>query len=47
MQVETKVGDVLQGPADVLISTVSHWSNLPGGVNGAIHCKLQNEHCKR
>ncbi|WP_436717365.1 macro domain-containing protein [Roseiconus lacunae] len=36
MQVEIKVGDVLQCPADVLISTANPWLNLSGGVNGAI-----------
>ncbi|TWU62020.1 macro domain-containing protein [Crateriforma conspicua] len=36
MHVEIKVGDVLQCPADVLISTANPWLNLSGGVNGAI-----------
>lgn len=36
MRVEIKVGDVLQCPADVLISTANPWLNLSGGVNGAI-----------
>lgn len=36
MQVEIKVGDVLQCPAHVLISTANPWLNLSGGVNGAI-----------
>ena len=36
MQVEIQVGDVLQCPADVLISTANPWLNLSGGVNGAI-----------
>lgn len=36
MQVEIKVGDVLQCPADILISTANPRLNLSGGVNGAI-----------
>ncbi|MEZ6101088.1 MAG: macro domain-containing protein [Pirellulaceae bacterium] len=36
MQVEIKVGDVLQCQADVLISTANPWLNMSGGVNGAI-----------
>lgn len=36
MQVKIQVGDVLQCPADVLISTANPWLNLSGGVNGAI-----------
>lgn len=36
MQIKTHVGDVLEVPADVLISTANPWLNLSGGVNGAI-----------
>jgi O-acetyl-ADP-ribose deacetylase (regulator of RNase III) len=36
MQSEVKVGDVLDEPADVLISTANPWLNVSGGVNGAI-----------
>jgi O-acetyl-ADP-ribose deacetylase (regulator of RNase III) len=36
MQIEIKIGDVLQQPADVLISTANPWLNMSGGVNGAI-----------
>ncbi|KLU02270.1 hypothetical protein RISK_005336 [Rhodopirellula islandica] len=36
MKIKTQVGDVLQTPADVLISTANPWLNLSGGVNGAI-----------
>ena len=37
MDVQLKVGDVLQVAADVLISTANPWLNLSGGVNGAVH----------
>lgn len=36
MKVEVLVGDVLEVPADVLISTANPWLNMSGGVNGAI-----------
>jgi O-acetyl-ADP-ribose deacetylase (regulator of RNase III) len=36
MNVVVAVGDVLDTPADVLISTANPWLNLSGGVNGAI-----------
>lgn len=36
MQIEIKVGDVPQCPADVLISTANPWLHLSGGVKGAI-----------
>jgi O-acetyl-ADP-ribose deacetylase (regulator of RNase III) len=36
MDIKTQVGDVLQAPADILISTANPWLNLSGGVNGAI-----------
>lgn len=36
MPITVEVGDVLQIPADVLISTTNPWLNLSGGVNGAI-----------
>lgn len=34
--VQLIVGDVLQTPADVLISTANPWLNMSGGVNAAI-----------
>ena len=36
MEVKVAVGDVLEFPADVLISTANPWLNMSGGVNGAI-----------
>lgn len=36
MEVEVAVGDVLEFPADVLISTANPLLNMSGGVNGAI-----------
>ena len=36
MRVSIIVGDVLNVPADILISTANPWLNLSGGVNGAI-----------
>lgn len=36
MDVKVSVGDVLEFPADVLISTANPWLNMSGGVNGAI-----------
>jgi O-acetyl-ADP-ribose deacetylase (regulator of RNase III) len=36
MNVVVCVGDVLDHPADVLISTANPWLNMSGGVNGAI-----------
>jgi O-acetyl-ADP-ribose deacetylase (regulator of RNase III) len=36
MNINVKVGDVLDHSADVLISTANPWLNLSGGVNGAI-----------
>ena len=36
MNVEVVIGDVLETPADVLISTANPWLNMSGGVNGAI-----------
>lgn len=36
MEVKVVVGDVLEFPADVLISTANPWLNMSGGVNGAI-----------
>ncbi len=36
MNVVVTVGDVLDAPADVLISTANPWLNMSGGVNGAI-----------
>jgi O-acetyl-ADP-ribose deacetylase (regulator of RNase III) len=36
MKVVVCVGDVLEHPADVLISTANPWLNMSGGVNGAI-----------
>lgn len=36
MPITVELGDVLQFPADVLISTANPWLNLSGGVNGAI-----------
>lgn len=32
MQIQIKVGDVLQCAADVLISTANPWLNMSGGV---------------
>jgi len=36
MNIVATVGDVLNAPADVLISTANPWLNMSGGVNGAI-----------
>ena len=36
MEVKVVVGDVLDFPADVLVSTANPWLNMSGGVNGAI-----------
>ena len=36
MKVVVTVGDVLDVPADVLISTANPWLNMSGGVHGAI-----------
>ena len=36
MDIEVRVGDVLNHSADVLISTANPWLNMSGGVNGAI-----------
>jgi len=36
MEVQVKLGDVLDEEADVLISTANPWLNMSGGVNGAI-----------
>lgn len=39
MKVFVRVGDVLDYPADVLISTANPWLNMSGGVNGAISAR--------
>ena len=39
MDVVVTVGDVLDAPADVLISTANPWLNMSGGVNGAIRAR--------
>ncbi len=36
MNVEVAVGDVLDFPADLLVSTANPWLNMSGGVNSAI-----------
>ena len=36
MEVQVKLGDVLDEDADVLISTANPWLSMSGGVNGAI-----------
>jgi O-acetyl-ADP-ribose deacetylase (regulator of RNase III) len=36
MKVVVAIGDVLETPSDVLISTANPWLNMSGGVNGAI-----------
>jgi O-acetyl-ADP-ribose deacetylase (regulator of RNase III) len=36
MKVFVRIGDVLDHPADVLISTANPWLNMSGGVNGAV-----------
>jgi O-acetyl-ADP-ribose deacetylase (regulator of RNase III) len=36
MDIQVKVGDVLDEQADVLISTANPWLHMSGGVNGAI-----------
>ena len=46
MNIVVAIGDVLNFPADVLISTANPWLNMSGGVNGAIRerCpELQSE----
>jgi O-acetyl-ADP-ribose deacetylase (regulator of RNase III) len=39
MTIDIVVGDVLEVPADILISTANPWLNMSGGVNGAILAK--------
>ena len=36
MQITVTIGDILEQPADVLVSTANPWLNMSGGVNGAI-----------
>ncbi len=44
MDIEVLVGDVLDVPADVLISTANPWLQMTGGVNLKIILRPQGEH---
>jgi O-acetyl-ADP-ribose deacetylase (regulator of RNase III) len=44
MKIEILVGNVLDVPADVLISTANPWLQMTGGVNLAIILRPQGEH---
>ncbi|HJZ57783.1 MAG TPA: hypothetical protein VKE74_22680, partial [Gemmataceae bacterium] len=43
MKIEILVGDVLDTPADVLISTANPWLQMTGGVNLAIILRPRGE----
>ena len=43
MEIEVLVGDVLDVPADVLISTANPWLQMTGGVNLKIILRPQGE----